>query len=87
MICEVIRPCSLSPLGSPSPGFPPQVLSLMWLRTTVNYEYRYGGGMMNALRTLWAEGGIPRFYQGLAPALIQVRGGGVGEEGGAGVMQ
>jgi hypothetical protein len=23
------------------------VLSLMWLRTTVNYEYRYGGGMVN----------------------------------------
>lgn len=48
-----------------------QVLSLMWLRTTVNYEYRYGGGMANALKTLWAEGGVPRFYQGLAPALIQ----------------
>ncbi|KAI8476169.1 MAG: mitochondrial carrier protein [Monoraphidium minutum] len=48
-----------------------QVLSLMWLRTTVNYEYRYGGGMMNALKVLYSEGGVRRFYQGLAPALIQ----------------
>ena len=35
-------------------------------------QYRYGTGTMEALRTLWSQGGIPRFYQGLAPALIQV---------------
>ena len=29
---------------------------------------------MQALKTLWSQGGIPRFYQGLAPALIQVSG-------------
>lgn len=28
---------------------------------------------MQALQTLWSQGGIPRFYQGLLPALIQVR--------------
>ncbi|GAX84424.1 hypothetical protein CEUSTIGMA_g11845.t1 [Chlamydomonas eustigma] len=48
-----------------------QVLSLMWLRTTMNYQYRYGTSTMEALRTLYSQGGIPRFYQGLAPALIQ----------------
>lgn len=50
-----------------------QVFALMWLRTTINYQYRYGTSTMQALRTLYKEGGIPRFYQGLAPALIQVR--------------
>lgn len=48
-----------------------QVLTLMWLRTTMNYQYRYGTTTMEALRTLWSQGGIPRFYQGLTPALIQ----------------
>lgn len=48
-----------------------QVLSLMWLRTTMNYQYRYGGNLQNALSSLWSEGGIPRFYQGLPFALIQ----------------
>ncbi|KAG2439014.1 hypothetical protein HYH02_006542 [Chlamydomonas schloesseri] len=48
-----------------------QVLSLMWLRTTINYQYRYGTTTMEALKTLYAQGGIPRFYQGLLPALIQ----------------
>ncbi|KAJ9528955.1 hypothetical protein QJQ45_000522 [Haematococcus lacustris] len=48
-----------------------QVLTLMWLRTTINYQYRYGTSTMQALNALWKDGGIPRFYQGLAPALIQ----------------
>jgi hypothetical protein len=52
-----------------------QVLSLMWLRTTINYQYRYGTTTMEALKTLYAQGGIRRFYQGLLPALIQVRSG------------
>uniref|UniRef100_A0A7S0USL9 Mitochondrial carrier protein n=1 Tax=Polytomella parva TaxID=51329 RepID=A0A7S0USL9_9CHLO len=48
-----------------------QVLALMWLRTTMNYQYRYGTSTREALRTLYAQGGIRRFYQGLLPALIQ----------------
>lgn len=36
-------------------------------------QYRYGTSTMEALRTLYSQGGIPRFYQGLLPALIQVR--------------
>ena len=48
-----------------------QVLSLMWLRTTLNYQYRYGMNTTTALTTLWNEGGIPRLYQGLPLALLQ----------------
>ena len=49
-----------------------QVLTLMWLRTTVNYQYRHGGtSMRKALATLWKEGGIRRLYSGLSVALIQ----------------
>lgn len=48
-----------------------QVCSLMWMRTTMNYQYRYGTSTMEALKTLYAEGGVPRFYRGIAPALIQ----------------
>lgn len=48
-----------------------QVLSLMWLRTSLNFQYRYGGNLQSSLKTLWDEGGIPRLYQGLPFALIQ----------------
>jgi hypothetical protein len=48
-----------------------QVMTLMWLRTTLNYQYRYGTNTTTALTTLWREGGITRLYQGLPFALIQ----------------
>jgi len=48
-----------------------QVLSLMWLRTSMNRQYRYGGDLISSLKELWNEGGIPRLYQGLPFALIQ----------------
>ena len=48
-----------------------QVLSLMWLRTSMNRQYRYGGDLSSSLKALWDEGGIPRLYQGLPFALIQ----------------
>ena len=48
-----------------------QVLTLMWMRTAINYQYRYGTTTMTAFKTLYADGGIPRFYRGLLPALIQ----------------
>lgn len=48
-----------------------QVLLLMWMRTTVNYQYRYGTSTMTAFKTLYKDGGIPRFYRGLLPALVQ----------------
>ena len=47
------------------------VCSLMWIRTAINYQYRYGTSTTEAFKKLYAEGGIPRFYRGLAPALIQ----------------
>merc|ERR1719262_635490 len=47
------------------------VLTLMWMRTIMNYQYRYGGGLVEVTKKMWAEGGVPRFYRGLAPALIQ----------------
>jgi len=48
-----------------------QVCSLMWMRTTMNYQYRYGTTTRQALKALYKDGGIPRFYAGLAPALFQ----------------
>src|ERR1700712_2546239 len=46
-----------------------QVLTLMPLRTIMNYQYRFGGGFKNATRTLWNDGGFKRYYAGLPPAL------------------
>jgi len=45
--------------------------TLMWMRTTVNFQYRYGMTTIEALRHLYAEGGVRRFYRGLGPALFQ----------------
>lgn len=47
------------------------VCTLMWMRTTINYQYRYGTTTTVALKTLYKDGGIPRFYRGLIPALVQ----------------
>lgn len=48
-----------------------QVITLMWLRTTVNYQYRYGVNTITAITELYKQGGIPRFYRGLLFALLQ----------------
>jgi hypothetical protein len=48
-----------------------QVLTLMWIRTVVNYQYRYAVTFRQAFAALKAEGGITRFYRGLGFALIQ----------------
>jgi len=48
-----------------------QVLSFMWLRTAMNYQYASGGSLSMALSTLWEEGGIRRLYQGVQLAVIQ----------------
>ena len=47
------------------------VCSLMWIRTTINYQYRYGTSTSQAMKALYNDGGILRFYRGLVPALIQ----------------
>lgn len=48
-----------------------QVTTLMWMRTTMNYQYRYGTTTREAITKLYAEGGVRRFYKGIAPALFQ----------------
>ncbi|KAI0072613.1 mitochondrial carrier [Panus rudis PR-1116 ss-1] len=48
-----------------------QVLTLMPLRTVMNFQYRYGHTTTSAIKTLYADGGWTRYYQGLSAALIQ----------------
>ena len=48
-----------------------QVVLLMWLRTTVNYQMRRGGSLIAVMRLLYAEGGVARFYSGMSMALLQ----------------
>jgi hypothetical protein len=48
-----------------------QVGSLMWLRTIMNHQYRYGGNVESTVSNLYKDGGIRRFYRGVGPALIQ----------------
>ena len=42
----------------------------MWLRTTMNYQYRYGTKLGETFSKLYNEGGIRRFYRGIGPALF-----------------
>ena len=49
-----------------------QVTLLMWTRTAMNYQYRFGGSFQESLKALFAEGGVGRLYSGLPFALIQV---------------
>ncbi len=41
------------------------------LRTVMNYQYRYGTTLTQAVQTLYNDGGWTRYYQGLTAALIQ----------------
>lgn len=71
---DILKKAGKDALGSGLPGMlamSVQVASLMWLRTTVNYQYRYGTDMRTAMTHLYRQGGVKRFYQGLGPALIQ----------------
>jgi len=71
---EILRNAGRKALGGGIPGAAAmglQVLTLMWLRTTINYQYRYGTTTTEALKKLYSEGGVVRFYRGLGPALLQ----------------
>jgi len=71
---EVLTKASSKALSGGLAGMAAQainVCALMWMRTIMNYQYRYGGDLNSVVKKLWAEGGVPRFYRGLAPALIQ----------------
>lgn len=48
-----------------------QVLALMWMRTTINFQHKYGMSTSEAMAALYAQGGIGRFYDGLSVALLQ----------------
>ena len=49
-----------------------KIVSLMWLHTTMTYEYKYGGqGILKTIKLLKNQGGFRRFYLGVGPALIQ----------------
>lgn len=47
------------------------ILYLFQCTSKVNYQYRNGTTFPQALRAIYADGGIPRFYRGVLPALIQ----------------
>ena len=46
-----------------------QISTLMWLRTIMNYQYRYGYNFKTSISNLYNDGGIKRFYRGYLPAL------------------
>jgi hypothetical protein len=46
-----------------------QVTTLMWLRTIMNNQYRYGETMKTTIQKLYKEGGVKRFYKGYTAAL------------------
>ena len=73
-IGEIFSKAGRKALGGGLPGAVAgvvQVLTLMWLRTTINYQCRYGASFPRALSILYKEGGIGRFYRGIGFALFQ----------------
>ena len=71
---QILAKASKKGLGGGIPGFVAgviQVITLMWLRTVVNYQSRYGTSFRETLLVLFNEGGVPRFYRGIAFALVQ----------------
>lgn len=71
---EILEAAGKRALGGGLPGAMAmgiQVTSLMWLRTTMNYQYRHGTSTGEAIRHLYKEGGIRRFYRGYGPAIFQ----------------
>ena len=47
-----------------------EICSLMWLRTIVNCQYKYGCDIKETLRMLNNEGGIKRYYRGFTLTII-----------------
>lgn len=48
-----------------------QVGTLMWMRTIMNHQYRYGGTITQTTNQLYKDGGVRRFYRGVGAALFQ----------------
>lgn len=47
------------------------IVLLMWLRTVMNHQYRYGGSMPQTFMSLWRQGGVPRLYSGVTAAMLE----------------
>jgi hypothetical protein len=73
-LSEVLKNAAKRAMGGGAAGAMAMFVNvgtLMWMRTTVNFQYAKGMSTIEALKFLYAEGGIRRFYRGVAPALIQ----------------
>lgn len=73
-LSQILAKAARKGLGGGIPGFVAgviQVLTLMWLRTVVNYQSRYGTTFRQTLYHLFNDGGVPRFYRGISFALVQ----------------
>jgi Mitochondrial carrier protein len=71
---KILRKACNKALGGGIPGAIAgviQVVALMWLRTVINHQARYGTSFVQSMKFLHKDGGIPRFYSGLGFALIQ----------------
>ena len=72
---DILRKALTQSFRGGVPGFAAaivQIVTLMWLRSLMNYQIKTGKSMTNAFRDLYAQGGISRFYKGLVPALALV---------------
>ena len=70
---QILKKAGWRALGGGLPGFLAmmiQVIALMWMRTIVNYQYKSGGTFEEAFKTLYAEGGVGRFYKGFWFAIV-----------------
>jgi len=47
------------------------VVMFMWLRSAMTNQYKNGGSLKQSINMLYQDGGIPRFYRGILPALVQ----------------
>lgn len=73
-LLDIMRIIGKRALGGGIPGALAgglQVATLMWLRTVGNYQYRYGSSFTETVATLYKQGGIGRFYEGMGFALVQ----------------
>lgn len=73
-IGQVLRKAGRKAVGGGFPGAVAgivQVITLMWLRTVINYQSRYGASFLRSVSILYNEGGIRRFYRGVGLALFQ----------------
>ena len=78
-LAETLRAAARKAVDGGAAGAMAQVINvgaLIWMRTTVNYQYRHGKTTTEAFRFLYNDGGrglggILRFYRGIGPALLQ----------------